>query len=183
MKKNYNFTVKQQSEDDNCFTIKGLASTHAKDLHNDIIMPGAFTESLSKRMPVILYQHNQREPIGVAKCWEVEDGLMLEGALPKDDSLVKGRIMPQINAGSLRGLSVGMYVDSSDVKYDDQKDAYLIGKAELYEVSLVTFPANEGAYLTDCSKMSCKDLHNIATINKYDKMCKHIDKAIAELGA
>ncbi|HEX3162954.1 MAG TPA: HK97 family phage prohead protease, partial [Pseudolabrys sp.] len=43
---------------DNSATIEGYASTFGNmDTYRDIVMPGAFKESIGQKMPAMLYQH------------------------------------------------------------------------------------------------------------------------------
>lgn len=70
-----------------------------KDSHGDIVIPGAFTKSLTNwsqkgRLPAMLWQHNMREPIGVYKEMREDDrGLFVKGRLLiEGDPWLSGRI-------------------------------------------------------------------------------------------
>lgn len=136
------FEVKQiNDEDDEFFRFEGLASTFGNiDLVNDIVVRGAFTESLATKAPVILWQHSSDSPIGMPEdIRETDEGLFLKARLPKADSFVTGRVMPQIKVGSVRSLSIGFRVVERDF---NEEGIRLLKKVDLLEVSLVTFPAN-----------------------------------------
>ena len=138
------FKIEKQEENSDFFEFSGLASTFTKDTDNDIIQKGAFLESISKELPVILFQHDQKQPIGVAiEAHETNDGLFLKAQLPKDDDLVRGRVIPQMRVGSLRKMSIGGTMARDD--FELKSDGRIIHKMDLKEVSLVTFPANKGA--------------------------------------
>lgn len=123
--------------------ITGYGSVFGNVDHDgDIIQPGAFVESLKDRMPAMLWQHDTRQPIGV---WESvqEDakGLLMKGRLVAEG---KGKeALALLKAGALKGLSVGFI--SREAMRDDETGIRTITKADLYEVSVVTFPANEMA--------------------------------------
>ncbi len=52
-----------------------------------------------------------------------------------------------MKAGSLTGLSVGYAL--KDWEYDRSKEAFLLKEIDLWEVSLVTFPSNDEARISD----------------------------------
>lgn len=119
-------------------TIKGYASLFgAKDDGGDIVMPGAFSESLQSGRPVrMLWQHNPLQPIGK---WlvirEDERGLYVEGKL----SLKTQRGLEayeMLKDGILEGLSIGYQVQ----KVKRTADGRELWKVALWEISLVTFP-------------------------------------------
>ena len=126
---------------DDSGTIEGYGSVYGnKDLGGDIVVSGAFSDSLaSGRKIKMLSQHDPHAVIGV---WDelADDGKGLR---------VKGRILTQIQAGkdayelvkagAMDGLSIGYRT----LRAKDMNGARMIEKAELWEVSLVTFPMNE----------------------------------------
>ena len=144
----FDFEIKNfgpDEDDDNFFRFEGLASTFGNtDLVNDVIEPGAFNESLDKRMPVLLFSHSMNEPIGMPEeIRETSEGLFLRGRLPREDTLVSGRVIPQMRVGSLKSMSIGFSMGADDFEMRDGKR--FIKRVNLHEVSLVVFPANEMA--------------------------------------
>ena len=142
------FEVKEMDDTDpEFFIIKGLASTFGNvDLVGDIVERGAFKESISITIPVILWQHKQDHPIGMpGDLFESEEGLDVTLRLPKADTFVSGRVIPQIKVGSIQSMSIGYKVDD----FEMQGDIRLLKKVTLKEISLVTFPANPQAKVTD----------------------------------
>jgi len=130
-----------EDEEDDFFYFDGMASTYEKDLVGDIICKGAFGDLSNKNIP-ILYQHE--EPIGVMTfAQENKEGLYIKAKLPKDDTLVNGRVMPQMKAGSINSMSIGFRANRHDIEIKGE-DTF-IKKVDLKEISLVTFPANTGA--------------------------------------
>ncbi|MDG9671823.1 HK97 family phage prohead protease [Hahella sp. CR1] len=122
-----------------------------KDSYSDIVLKGAFTASLERwkqqgRLPALLWQHRMDEPIGVYTAMEEDEhGLKLSGRLLIDDDPLAKRAYGHLKAGSISGLSIGYSVPSNGMEYDSAKEAFLIKEIDLWEVSLVTFPANDEA--------------------------------------
>ncbi len=124
-----------------------------KDSHSDIVIAGAFTKSLNNwqgknGLPAMLWQHQIDEPIGVyTEMREDDTGLYLKGRLLIDDDPLAKRAYGHLKAGSIKGLSIGYNL--KDYEYDRNKDAFILKEIELWEVSLVTFAANEEACVSD----------------------------------
>ena len=127
-----------------------------KDTYGDVVMPGAFKESLQEHenngtMPSMLWQHKSDEPIGVYTNMAEDDvGLAVNGSLLIDADPLARRAHAHMKAGSLTGLSIGYSFDSpDDYEWDKEKQAFLLHKIKLWEVSPVTFPANTEARIED----------------------------------
>jgi len=76
------------------------------------------------------------EPVGIyPEARSDSKGLFLVGKMPKEDDLVRGRIIPQIKVGSVRAMSIGFI--TQEWKYDEEKNIRYITKCKLLEVSLV----------------------------------------------
>lgn len=124
-----------------------------KDSYSDIVVKGAFQKSLAKwkeqgSLPALLWQHKMDEPIGVyTEMSEDENGLKLKGRLLINDDPLAKRAHAHLKAGSISGLSIGYSLNEYD--YDSEKDAFILKELDLWEVSLVTFPANEEARISD----------------------------------
>lgn len=109
-----------------------------EDGAGDIIRKGSFSEI--KRRIRMLYQH--KDLIG---SWdsvtEDDDGLVVAGKINIKTKLGSD-VYELAKAGDLTDLSIGFV--SNEFKYNN-KGIREITKADLYEVSLVSFPANERA--------------------------------------
>lgn len=122
-----------------------------KDSYGDIVMPGAFSKSLESRNPAMLWQHKHDEPIGVwTKVVEDDVGLYVEGKLLIEDDVLAKRAYGHMKAGSLSGLSIGYKL--IDDEWDKNKEAFLLKQVELWEISPVTFPANEEARVAEVKR-------------------------------
>ncbi len=118
------------------------------DSYGDIVMQGAFVDSLKSqqdigRMPAMLWQHRSAEPLGVYTAMAEDSvGLKLAGQLAMDT--VRGaEAYALMKMGAISGLSIGYQV--RDESYDRVTGITTLKKVDLWEVSLVTFPANDAA--------------------------------------
>lgn len=112
----------------------------------DIVEAGAFTESLKKGHKVkMLWQHDPYKPIGVwDSVSEDEKGLRVKGSLLTEVETAR-EALALLKAGAIDGLSIGYRtLEWREAKIDDRY-VRIIEKAELWEVSLVTFPMNAEA--------------------------------------
>lgn len=117
-----------------------------KDSYDEIVAPGAFTESIQGRMPSLLWQHRSSEPIGVYTLVKEDGvGLYVEGQLAL--KTVRGAEAYELmKLGAISGMSIGFY--TREDSYDNVTGIRTLKKVDLWEVSLVTFPANEAARIT-----------------------------------
>jgi len=132
-------------EDDGCFA--GYASLFgAVDLGGDVVVPGAFTRSLRERGASgirMLYQHDPGEPIGVwQELREDARGLFVRGKLAKDVERSRA-VLSLMRAGALDGLSIGFRAVKTHK--DAKTKIRNIVEADLWEISVVTFPMLPGA--------------------------------------
>lgn len=122
------------------------------DWYDDAIAQGAFAASLKAHkaagtMPAMLWQHDACEPIGVWTGMEEDaKGLKVRGQLALDT--VRGaEAYALLKLGALNGLSIGFL--SKQWMYDAETDIRTLTEVDLWEVSLVTFPANQAARVTN----------------------------------
>ena len=115
------------------------------DSYGDIVVKGAFTDTIADwksrgKMPPVLWNHKYTEPIGVySKIEEDETGLYVEGRLLINDVVKAKEAHALMLAGAIDGLSIGY--DTLD--FVCEGDVTKLLKLKLYEISVVTFPANE----------------------------------------
>ena len=129
------------------------AVTGNVDLGNDIILKGAFQDSLAKTDPSkvrVLWQHDWNNPIGKTFSMQEDDkGLRVDGELLLDIERARDtRTLIKNNA--IDGLSIGFTID--DFSYDN--NTRVIKKLTVHEYSFVTFAMNPNALVNDMK--SCK---------------------------
>ena len=130
-------------------TFAGYASVFdVVDSQRDVMRRGAFAATLKgRKTPVqLLWQHQWDSPIGVlAQIFEDAHGLYVEGRLLL--GVAKAReAYALLKAGALKGLSIGFTVQKA--RRNPDTGARELLAVELFEVSLVTLPANEVATVT-----------------------------------
>lgn len=118
------------------------------DNQRDIVLRGAFSHTLGNRVSDVklLWQHRQDEPIGVFDhIFEDERGLYVEGRLLLGVQRAR-EAYALLKSGAVSGLSIGY----SPVRYriETETGVRQLAEVELWEVSLVTFPANAAANIT-----------------------------------
>lgn len=134
--------------DDGCFV--GYASVFDEvDNQQDVILRGAFARTVKGRGASkikLLWQHDTKEPIGVFNVIKEDSfGLYVEGRLLLD--LQRGReAYSLLKTGAVEGLSIGFAVKKASL--DHETGNRIISDLELYEISLVTFPANSKAKIS-----------------------------------
>lgn len=111
-----------------------------KDLGGDIIIKGAFSKSIATNPVSMLWQHDNKQPIGVySEVKEDAKGLYVKGKLSLGVKQAdEARIL--MKDGAIKGLSIGYYI--KEFEWDAEQEAYILMEVELHEVSLVTFPMN-----------------------------------------
>ncbi len=124
--------------------IEGYASVYnVEDLNGDVVSRGAFRKALTNRMtPVrMLYQHDPEAPLGRWRRFgEDSRGLYVEGEMILSSPSARD-VYELVAGGALDGLSIGFRT----VKAAAQNRGKRIIEAELWEVSIVTFPMAPGA--------------------------------------
>jgi HK97 family phage prohead protease len=123
-------------------SFEGYASIfNREDMSRDVVLPGAFAESLRQRGATgvkMLFQHDANQPIGVWSALH-EDARGL---------YAKGRLMPEVGkarevhalmrAGALDGLSIGFRTVKG--RRDRATGVRRLEQVDLWEISVVTFP-------------------------------------------
>ena len=139
-------------------TVEGYGSVFGvRDNYDDVIAAGAFLNTLKEHkaagtMPAMLWQHDADKPIGIwTEMVEDEKGLRIKGQLAMET--VKGKeAHALLKMGAINGLSIGFM--SKQWAYDRETEVRTLTEIDLWEVSLVTFPANEKARVTNVKSAS-----------------------------
>ncbi len=138
----------KQADADGSF--EGYASLFGReDLGRDIVLPGAFRESLANRGSrgiKLLFQHDANQPIGVWTVLEEDSrGLYAQGRLMREVGRAR-EVMALMRAGALDGLSIGF--KTVKARRDRATGVRRLEKIDLWEISIVTFPLLPEARIT-----------------------------------
>lgn len=148
----FNCEVKLAADGSETGTIEGYGSIYnVVDRGADIVLPGAFKKSLAdwrkrKQMPPMLWQHDSWTPVGIwTEIEEDEKGLKVKGQLVLDVPQA-AQAHALMKAGVINSLSIGY--ETKEAAFDRQTGVRSIKQADLWEVSLVTFPMNRDATIS-----------------------------------
>lgn len=152
--KHYTADIIELKLDEESRVIEGYASVFNNvDSYNDIVLPGAFTKSIKKRKPAMLWQHESGQVIGMWDTMEEKPkGLFVKGKLV--DTTMGEDAYKLVKMGAVTGMSIGYSAKQYEI--DQEKGTRKLMEVDLYEVSLVTFPANERAQITRVKSLDGK---------------------------
>lgn len=181
--KTFPFEVKEMTEEG---TFKGYAAIFGKaDAMGEIIEPGAFTKTLKegKAYPMLWY-HDPRQPLGVARLALDGKGLKVDGELNLEVQAAREKyaLMKQ---KAIRGLSFGF----KTIKDIWEGTARRLREVKLFEISPVTFQAHPQALISNVKqlpddermKVLGRALEKLKEYKSDEVYHKHIDDAIAAL--
>jgi len=138
-----NFELKALNEEEGTF--EGYASIFDKlDRVGDIVLPGAFTKSLKEdATPSVLWQHEAKQVIGSLPVIKEDNiGLFVKVKLTLQVQLAS-EVYALLKDRAIKSMSMG-YV-ATKVSYNEDRSIRYIIEAKVFEVSVVTFAANEQA--------------------------------------
>lgn len=128
--------------------VEGYGSVFGnRDSYGDIIVPGAFAESIKAKEPKMAWQHDLRTLVGRwDEVREDNHGLFLKGRIAT--STPKGNEAAElVSMGALTGLSIGFNTVRDEM--DRETGLRRLMEIDLWEVSFVTVPANSLANVTN----------------------------------
>tara|TARA_R110000868_G_scaffold364094_1_gene626889 strand:+ start:331 stop:1038 length:708 start_codon:yes stop_codon:yes gene_type:complete len=152
--------------------IEGYASTWDLDRGGDIIVQGAFTDTLNQlsasgRTIRMLAGHDYEDLIGgfpVTECKQDNNGLFVRGEVNLE--VQKGRECYALaKQGVLCDMSIGfnLPMDSCEFKEVDGEIVRFIKKLNLWEISLVPEPMNQRAQIT---AVKARNMENIKDVER-----------------
>ena len=149
----------KEATDDDELIITGHASTNDEDRSGDIIVSEAWTNPKALKdylkNPIVLAFHDMSKPIGKTIAHEVDNkGLKITAKISK----AAGDITQLIKEGILSAFSVGFMIKDAD--FDTKSGVFVIKEVELYEVSVVSIPANQNALFSISKNFSNPDEYN-----------------------
>ena len=166
-------------------TFEGYGSVFGVvDSYGDVVMPGAFADTIRKaegsgRMPAMLWQHDPSQVVGVWRTMrEDARGLHVVGELA--DTQLGREAYALLKMGALSGLSIGYSVSSE--RYDRERDVRELVGIELWETSLVTFPANTDARVAAVKDARSGSYRGLERILREAGFSRSEAKAVATAG-
>jgi hypothetical protein len=143
-----------------------------KDAHGDVIAAGSSSNSLEEwkergKWPPMLLQHggfgigaDDMLPIGEWTHMEENNrGLKVDGRLFAMNTERGQYVYEGLKSGVLDGLSIGFRVRAEEV--GEKPGERIIKDIDLWEVSVVTFPANTRARVTTVKSLTVEELRDL----------------------
>jgi HK97 family phage prohead protease len=152
--------------------IAGYASVFGDppDWYGDVIVPGAFAESIATRATKFLYEH--REPIG--KQLEIrEDDRGLFGRWTIIDTRAGTDAYKLAKGGVLDSLSIGYMTLEAEFAEDGTR---VLKKVDLFEVSAVAIPANTNAITDVKADIELRAVWSAAFVNDLPDSSPALDR-------
>lgn len=173
------FELRALKDGDPTGTIEGYGSVfNTVDSYNDTIVKGAFKQTLKEwkatgKLPKMLLQHggggffssNADDLVPIGKWEEMREddhGLFMRGRIFNIETDRAKATYTAVKEGELDGLSIGFRTLKS--KMDEETGIRTLTEIRLYEVSLVTFPANDPARVT-----SVKSYGDLPTEREFER--------------
>lgn len=155
---------------DEAVEFEGYGSVWGRiDSYGDTVLKGAFADSIKSRRPMMLFGHSPGRVPGKWVSFEEDDkGLKLRGALTPGHSEAKD-IAASLKHGALNGLSIGGYTTDWEAQKDGGR---VIKKFDLYEVSIVSMPAEQEARIDTASVKAAMD--QIETIKDFELFLRDV---------
>ena len=135
-----------------------------QDSHGDVILPGAFSDSLAERKSQgrVLPMHVMHQvyggdglPVGVWKTVEEDDkGLRVEGKISGMNTDAGRLLYERVKDGALGGLSIGYRVKKNGAVYGSKpgEPKRTLKSVHLAEISLVDDPSNAQARVNEIKR-------------------------------
>ena len=142
--------LKDDDGGDNGPQFRGIASVmNKKDLQDDIIDSGAFTRTLKHKngRVVLLEAHMPSQRLGVAVLEDKDPKLVVDGFMNLEKQMVKDTLS-DIRFQKAHKVPMGLSIGFETMKQDFIDGVRHIKELALWELSVVTFPANLGAHVT-----------------------------------
>jgi HK97 family phage prohead protease len=145
---------------------EGYASVfNSNDAVNDTILPGAFTMSLGGGTTPKMFINHDHSAIPVGDWLKMEEDDYGLKALGRIDMNHKDgpSVYSALKRGAMDGISVGFLLKKGDYEWKENNDGRVIKNADLKEASIVNFPAEGGARISDVKHL-IEDIHDLKSL-------------------
>lgn len=175
------FELKELREDG---TFEGIANVlGVEDLGGDIIERGAFQKTIADNPIVpVLWQHKPDEVIGQGEISEKSRNVLIRGKLDLDDP-TGAKAYRKLKNKLVRGLSIGFTATKYRWQELKGRTVRMVEEVRLWEVSIVTFPMNEGAMVTAVKSQDKEDPGPAATVSELVSRIDLLEQKIQSLQA
>jgi len=171
--------TKAVSDEEGVLRIKGYANTTTKDRMGDVIPMDAWTKSGALenflKNPIVLAYHDHSQPIGKVVDYSITSkGLEIVAEISKAAGNVADLIIDEV----LKTFSIGFSI--KDAEYDRESDIFTIKDLELFEVSVVSVPANQDSTFSVAKSLDTADLDELKTKYGTSEVTEAVKAEVAE---
>jgi len=142
--------VEYKDGGDGAGEFEGRASTFdTVDSYGDTVIAGAYKDTIPDflKRGFIGWSHDWTNPIAmVTEAEEKSDGLWIKGEFHSDPESQKYRT--RVKERMAKGLFTGLSIGYEATDWEMQGDVRILKKVKLYEVSMVTVPAEQNSGLS-----------------------------------
>lgn len=176
------------ANDEGRFT--GKASVYGViDSYDDVVVRGAFTNAIAKsKTRPLLNQHDPAQVIGLVELRDRPDALYVDARINLDLELGRD-VYSNLKFGALDGLSIGFTTVKA---FKGKHGGREIAEVDLWEVSVVTFPANTAARIGDLKsdaddvgalRALAASMNDTITTMRLGLACQRLDRLTAQFRA
>lgn len=180
--KTLNFQSCDIKSSDDGGSFAGYASVFGGvDTYGDTIAKGAYQKSLKEHgMPKVFINHDDRYlPVGKALAREDDKGLMVDIELTPGMAAANDA-RAALKHQTIDGLSIGYMLKRSDYETLDDGTRLIKNISRLYEVSIVTYPADSAARI-DLASVKSEGLDEVKTIKDFEYFLRDAGNMSREL--
>ncbi|MCL2536957.1 MAG: HK97 family phage prohead protease [Coriobacteriia bacterium] len=174
--KNFNIKAVSESQEGGPDFTGYLTTYGNEDRDGDVIVEGAFAESIKKKSTApLLFNHERNSVIGKLELEDCQEGVKVKAYLNLNDDLAV-KVKELIEMGALDSMSVGFGIKRYELA--DQENPWrnwLIHEAEIYEGSVVTIPANELAAIEKDHELNTAERAELFELRQEKRMAKTIE--------
>lgn len=136
--------------------------------YREVFIKGAFAKSIRENGPgsnanyelKFLNQHKQSEPLSLFAVLKEDDyGLYFE-TVPLDDIDTADKVLKQLASRTLNNFSIGFDYIWEQMEYDEANDWIIMKEARLFEISVVSIPADMGTFAMRSRPEQLEDLYD-----------------------
>jgi HK97 family phage prohead protease len=145
------------------------------DWYREVVVKGAFKKTLKDKKQsgkpiVLLWQHDSKTPIGTLEAVEDDHGLLVTATLTLGVQAADEAYL-LLKSGAIGAMSIGFNTVKDDL--DAKTGIRYLKEIALWEVSLVTFPANEASTVSTVKAADFAAI--VAQEDLSDEWCRNFD--------
>ena len=155
------YSLETKSVDADKRVISGIATNAEMDRDGDIVEP--LGVKFKNPLPLLLH-HRADQPVGTVRFKKATaDQIEFEATLPEiaEPGTLRERVAEawqSVKAGLIRGVSIGFRPESADDMEPIRNGGWRFKRVNVFELSLVTIPANAGAVITSIKSLDAPHL-------------------------